>query len=523
MNPRRVKSSRRSSAAASRLALILSLALFPTIVAAHAKLIRSEPQANATLKQAPKAIELWFSEALEHNFCAITVTGQNGNRVDKNNLSFPEGDKQLRIDLGELGAGTYTVEWKILSADQHSMKGSFSFTVAPAGTPGASAPPAQHTNGSEHPESPQQSAPSSETMQQSGSSWMESLARWLHHLAMMTLFGGFAFQFLVLGPALRRSRGMTDVEKAVAKGASARRVAFFSWLSLALLFLLSLIELILQSSTVFDKSLPEAVSPGLLNQVISQTGFGASWRLQMWAVVALAMAVYYLSRRVKQEPAGDHRLLWWTGIIAGAVLFLAPAWTGHAAAAAKEYPFATLTDWLHLVAGGFWVGGLFHFALTLPAAISNLKGRERLSVLHRVIPLFSRLAIASTILILLTGLYNSWMHVDSFGKLWSTTYGKTLTLKVLLVIPMLVLGAINTFIIHPRASRLLEREASPDAHDAAKLSRSFFSSVRAEAVLGGLVLLVAAVLVFLQPAREHPMGAASRPAVALYGRDTVNR
>jgi copper transport protein len=341
MDSRRAKSSRRHSAATATLALALFLLLFPSIAAAHAKLVRSEPQANATLKQAPKAVELWFSEALEHNFCAVVVTDQNRNRVDKNNLNFPEGDKQLRIDLGELVAGTYTVEWKILSADQHSMKGSFTFTVATAGTSAAPVSPAQHTNGSGHPESQQQSAPSSEPMQQSGSSWTESIARWLHHLAMMMLFGGFAFQLLVMGPALQRSRGMTDVGRAVVRGASARRVVLFSWLSLALLVIVSLVELVIQSSTVFDKSLREALSSELLNQVITQTGFGASWRLQVWAAAALLIIVFYLSRGVKREPAGDHKLLWLGGLVASAVLFLAPAWTGHAAAAAKEYPFAT--------------------------------------------------------------------------------------------------------------------------------------------------------------------------------------
>lgn len=499
------------------LVLLLALALYPMVAYSHAKLVRSEPQANASLKQASKTIELWFNEALEHNFCAITVTDAGGNRVDKNNLSFPEGGKQLKIDLAELGPGTYTVEWRVLSADQHSMKGSYVFTVTPpAGTPGTSASPGQHTTSTQNPgqtESsighPPATTSTSEPMQQSGSSWMHGLSRWLHHLAMMMLFGGFAFYLLVLEPSLRQSHTVSDEERALAIERGARRTILFSWLSLILLVIISLMELILQASTVFDKSVGDALSPGLLNQVITQTGFGGSWLLQICAVAALVIIVFYLSRRFKQKPSGNHRMLWWAGLIASTALFLAPAWTGHAAAAAREYPFATLTDWLHLVAGGFWVGGLFHLALTLPAAISNLKGRARLHVLHRVIPLFSRLAMASAILIVLTGLYNSWMHVDSFGKLWSTPYGKTLALKVLLVIPMLALGWVNTFIIYPRASRLLESEDVSEESQPEKLNRSFSRSVKTEAALGGLVLLIAAILVFLQPAREHAIDPAS--------------
>jgi putative copper export protein len=138
----------------------------------------------------------------------------------------------------------------------------------------------------------------------------------------------------------------------------------------------------------------------------------------------------------------------------------------------------------------------------MPKALSSLKSQDRLRVLHRVIPLFTRLAVVSTILIVLTGVYNSWMHVDGFGKLWSTGYGETLLVKVLLVIPMLVLGGINTFVIHPRASRLIAKENSDSGRSVA-LDRNFSRSVRIEAWLGVAVLLVASILVFQQPAREH--------------------
>jgi len=71
-----------------------------------------------------------------------------------------------------------------------------------------------------------------------------------------------------------------------------------------------------------------------------------------------------------------------------------------------------------------------------------------------------------------------------------------------LVIPMLVLGGVNTFVIHPRASRLIQNESS-DSESSAALDRSFSRAVRTEALLGVAVLLVASILVFQQPAREH--------------------
>src|SRR5947209_2149783 len=96
----------------------------------HARLVRSQPAANAKLKEAPKLVELWFSEDLEPTMSTIVVTDQSGKRVDKNNATVAEGNKKLQIDLEDLGSGTYTVEWKALATDQHTMKGKFIFNVA---------------------------------------------------------------------------------------------------------------------------------------------------------------------------------------------------------------------------------------------------------------------------------------------------------------------------------------------------------------------------------------------------------
>src|SRR5205085_11791316 len=98
---------------AAVLVFLLSLALYASVVSAHARLLRSQPAANSTLKQTPRSVELWFSEELEASMSTITVTDQAGRRVDKNNATLAEGDKKLQIELEESGSGTYTVDWKV--------------------------------------------------------------------------------------------------------------------------------------------------------------------------------------------------------------------------------------------------------------------------------------------------------------------------------------------------------------------------------------------------------------------------
>lgn len=493
------------------LSLALTILICASVASAHARLERSEPKADSTLRQPPKTLELWFSEELEASMSTATVTDQTGRRVDKNNVALAEGNKKLQVELEDLGPGTYTVDWKALSTDGHTMKGRFTFAVTLAGDGTATAPPAgvqqsEQPKPTGQPTLPQASP--AEPVQESGDSRAQSVVRWLEYLAMMALFGGFAFRLLILGPALRGVRGLEDRERAAGLAASARQFVRLSWWALTLLALTTLAALVLQTSAVMDTSLGESLSPARLYGVLTRTGYGVPWLLQAATVIMLAFVLVLLARRAGATGYERHLSsvanpgLLWAGVIVNALMMLAPSMTGHARAAAAEYRFTVFSDWLHIVAAGFWVGGLFHLALTMTRGISGLEGRQRLRVLERAIPLFTRLAVVSTVVIALTGVYNSWIHVDRLSALWSTPYGEALSVKIVLFLVMVALGGLNTFVIHPRAERMLAGGGAA-THEHLKLDRSFYRSVGAEAVLGVAALLAAAVLVFLQPAREH--------------------
>src|SRR2546423_8047779 len=138
------------------LTLALTIFICASVASAHARLERSEPKANSTLKQAPKTVELWFSEELEASMSTVAVTDQTGRRVDRNNVALADGDKKLQVELEDLGSGTYNIDWKVLSTDGHTMKGKFTFTVALTETlPGATVPP----TGAQKIEQPKQAQP----------------------------------------------------------------------------------------------------------------------------------------------------------------------------------------------------------------------------------------------------------------------------------------------------------------------------------------------------------------------------
>ena len=490
------------------LVFVFALALLPVASFGHAKLLRSQPAANARLKQAPKTVELWFSEELESSFSTIVVRDQAGKQVDKNNPSVSEDGQKLQIDLEDLASGTYTVEWRALSTDQHTMKGKFGFTLAREEA-AASTSFATPSGAEASTEKPRAEPATAASEYQSGTDWTMSFVRWLEYLAMMTLFGGFAFRPLVLGPSLRKAPELDDEETATVLARSRRRFVQLSWLSIGLLTLATLAALVLQTAAVLDVSVGQSLAPSKLSQIIRNTSYGWPWLLQLATLVMLAVVVLLISRQTDQEQHTEKEngvgAVFWIGLGITALMFLSPSLTGHAAAAAKEWPLAVFSDWLHLVAAGFWVGGLFHLVLAMTRATSELDGRQRLSVLHSVIPIFTRLAIVSTLLIAITGIYNSWIHIDRFNALWTTPYGKTLSIKVLCFIPMIALGGWNTFVIHRRAQHYVEHDDGSEPPDHLKLDRAFRRSITIEAALGVAVLLVAAVLVFLQPVREPPV------------------
>jgi copper transport protein len=173
----------------------------------------------------------------------------------------------------------------------------------------------------------------------------------------------------------------------------------------------------------------------------------------------------------------------------GAAILLTLSLSSHNAAVVEVRAGAIFSDYVHLLAAAFWVGGLFHLALGVPLVLQTLSQPQRRAVLSAMLPRFSLVAILSVGTLLVTGLYSGWVQVTIVEAV-ATPYGLTLLVKLGLVALLVFLGALNLFWIRPRLSREVGA------------SRWLWRLLIGEAVLAVLVLLSVGMLGSLEPARQ---------------------
>jgi methionine-rich copper-binding protein CopC len=95
-------------------------------VEAHAMLDHASPAVGSTVGSSLGQVTLYFTQALEPKFSGAEVRSASGARVDKGkNIS----GNVMRLSVGALPPGAYSVTWHVLSVDTHTTQGSFSFHV----------------------------------------------------------------------------------------------------------------------------------------------------------------------------------------------------------------------------------------------------------------------------------------------------------------------------------------------------------------------------------------------------------
>nr|WP_202458731.1 copper resistance protein CopC [Streptomyces sp. SID5464] len=354
---------------------------------AHAALRTTDPDDGSVVQRAPRHLTLTFTESVGLLDDSFRVFGPDQRRVHTGEAQHADGRSDTaRVGLpGKLARGTYTVAWRVVSADSHPVSGAFTFSVGKR-----SATTAQVDTG-----------PDEDPL----TGGLYDAARYLAYLAAALLVGTVAFA-LLCRPADR---------------SPLRRPLVAAWWTLlgstvVLLMLRAPYETGAGPATAFDLS-------ALERTLTSRPGLALLARLAVLLLTA-AFLLRLPRHRDRQEPVMR---------AVGAALAVALALTWAAAehaSAGIQVPLAMTSSVLHLVATGVWLGGLVALLLTLR--------RASVDALTEVVPRFSRIAFTSVTVLAVTGLYQSWRGLGSLGALTGTSYGRLLLAKLVAVTALLL-------------------------------------------------------------------------------------
>jgi copper transport protein len=303
-------------------------------------------------------------------------------------------------------------------------------------------------------------------------------ARWIVFLSVMAAIGLFVLRMVTARPLVRRvaETRLRSLSIAFAVAATLALVATPIYLVIA----------------TAEFALRPVTDLGALLPLVRDSAFGRGYLdLELCvALFAFAGALSIWVDRPEREQRSIAELLALAGALsaAGAVLII-PGLAGHAGQASPRGA-AILFDWLHLVAGSLWVGGL----LGLLTLWRSLPAARRVAGLVVCVPRFSNVAFVSVLVLVASGIGSAVIHLPTLATLWQTSYGKTVLAKIAILTVALLLASGNLLRSKPRlqASSRRPELGTP----AAILLRRLISG---EFVLVAAAVFAAAVLSSLAP------------------------
>jgi copper resistance protein C len=108
---------------------LAALLVLPEVVFAHAALVKSVPGSRAVVSHSPDRVTLCFNEAVELKFSSVKVEGAKGAAVAVGELKPGESPQCLEAGLPALASGAYTVRYRVLSKDGHTVDYGYQFTI----------------------------------------------------------------------------------------------------------------------------------------------------------------------------------------------------------------------------------------------------------------------------------------------------------------------------------------------------------------------------------------------------------
>lgn len=364
----------------------------------HAALLRADPsdlcllpggeslpadapvcRTGTVLAEPPKSVELLFSEPVQPIGRGLRVVGPDGRRVDRGAVSVTGARVGVAVDAR--AEGTYRVVWSVISPDTHPEFGTMTFSVRQPGGIVAGTAPATGTPGA----------------------WGTALGAVAHLLH----FAGYALGFGVFAAAWLAGEG----------GAAPEAV----WRALGIgIALLIAAEPVAFAAEALSLGALGGADPSVMGAVLDSS-FGRVLAQRLAAPILL----WVLAGAIR---SGALRAAWTVPLLGVALAFI----DGEAAHAAGVNPawWGLGVNAVHVCAMGLWAGTLAF--VMLPASAPRSSRAWRIS--SRVVAPAAIAAVAAT------GTVMAFQHLAGLRDLVANPYGRTLAVKVSVVIVAVVLG-----------------------------------------------------------------------------------
>ena len=385
---------------------LIVLTLLPSLALAHLSLRRSDPASGAHFAVAPTRVSLWFTARPELGFSTLRLIGPHGD-VALGRILADTGDGMHADIQSVLTPGEYTVDWRTASADGHLMRGKIAFVVEGAGQTAAT-PPMLHE--------PHTATPESHEGQSANQG-----ARWMEFVALLVGLGALGFRHGVLPPLAARGVQTSDAAD------RARRLGR----SFLLLYAIAAV-IRLYNESVAVRGLDLALAPAALVPMVTTTLWGVGWMLGLAGAFALWIGWTVSPRSVVIGTP--------LALAGGLAMAMSPALSGHAASS-RHVGLSITFDVLHVAAASVWLGGLFMVLVAgMPAMRRVPNDRDAVASL---VNSFHPVALFCAPIAVVAGLGTSWLRVGTWPAVWGTAYGRTLLLKLAIVLLVAGMGTYN--------------------------------------------------------------------------------
>jgi putative copper resistance protein D len=215
--------------------------------------------------------------------------------------------------------------------------------------------------------------------------------------------------------------------------------------------------------------------------LLADTAFGSIWLFRL--VLGTALIALTLSTR-----ASGRRL---EAIVLGALVLLASiALTGNAGSNVGALAFQhRLSDAVHLVASGVWIGALVVFSRLVTMSLREDR-LDELQMVHDVLARFAGVGTTTVAILTLSGMTNPGLFSSSLD----TAYGQVLFAKLAVFAAMLALAGANRFFLTPKLLATLS------GHGRLKTAITALRlSILIETALGVIILVMVGWLGVLPP------------------------